>query len=182
MRAIHGHGRWFLNVIALTVYMLAASVRAAFGVEAVLSDDAHRFSSEPASNFGASPILVIRGGAATFLRFDFSTLPPVTGAAVEKATMTVFVNRVRSPGSLDVALVASAWDEMTITSENAPPLVSTGIPSTPIGAGDVNAYVAVDITALVQAWLDSPSSNFGIALIPASKVNVHLDSKENTSK
>jgi hypothetical protein len=66
MRAIHGHGRWFLNVIALTVYMLAASVRAAFGVEAVLSDDAHTFSSEPASNFGASPILVIRGGRRPF--------------------------------------------------------------------------------------------------------------------
>ena len=41
-----------------------------------------------------------------------------------------------------------------------------------------NQYVSVDVTALVQAWVTAPATNFGLALT-AGTASVQFDSKEN---
>src|SRR5439155_246596 len=84
-----------------------------------------------------------------FLRFDFSPLPSVTGADVQKATLTIFVNHVASAGSFDVNLATSAWDEGSITANTAPSLTATAVPSVPVALSDTNTFLTIDITAQV---------------------------------
>ena len=44
--------------------------------------------------------------------------------------------------------------------------------------GQDGAFVAVDVTSLVQGWISSPATNFGLAL-SAGTAMVQFDSKEN---
>ena len=44
--------------------------------------------------------------------------------------------------------------------------------------GQAGAFVAVDVTSLVQGWVSSPATNFGLAL-SAGTAMVQFDSKEN---
>ena len=44
-----------------------------------------------------------------------------------------------------------------------------------------NSFVLIDVTALVNGWLASPATNFGIAIAGAGATAVLLDTKENTA-
>src|SRR5215471_8176132 len=66
----------------------------------------------------------------------------------------------------------------TLTWVNQP----TGVLYTvvPVDASDVNHYVTVDVTPVVQGWLNGTFPNYGFALVGGSQpVNASLDSKEN---
>lgn len=171
-------------------HALAAAVAAAFAgpaawaLDAPLAADTHVSTSVPAANFGALPTLNIGGGSAGLLQFDLSTLPAVTTAAkVVKATLVMYVNRIATPGLLEVQTVNGTWAEASTTGASAPPTSGGGSGPT-VAVTAANQFVSVDVSAQVKNWITSPGSNFGLYLAPALSAPATIaffDSKENTA-
>jgi hypothetical protein len=152
---------------------------AAWATDAPLVGNASVGSGYPTRKFECLPNLAVGEGNVTLVEFDLSTLPAgLSGPAILKATLTVFVNQVGKPGTLDVAPVQSAWSEPTVTHSTLP-----GI-GLPIGSGvSVNSadeYVSFDVTVQVQDWVAAPNTNFGLALTSPSGL-LYIDSKESTA-
>src|SRR3984885_3603377 len=155
---------------------LLSAVSPAFGVEATLVADAHVNSARPAVNSGAISNLNVGGGYTALLQFDLSTLPAGTTAAqVSRATLRLYCNRMDTPGLVSLQLVGGAWGEYSVTYATLP---SLGAAAQVVQVSQAGAYVAVDVTALVQGWLTAPATNNGVALTAGTAV-VQFDSKEN---
>src|SRR5262249_12292431 len=142
----------------------------AFAVQAVIDSDTYISSatnSNKSQNFGAATSLRVATGMTTFLRFDFSTLPVGTTASqVQKATLSFFVSSVTTAGSFDLNRINGNWTEPGVTFNNYTlGLSATTVPTQPIGTGDANNFVTVDVTDLVKAWINGTYSNFGLALV-----------------
>ena len=164
--------------------------RPASAVEARLSDDAS-VQVGSSTNLGGATDLRVQGPPynttvmETFIKFDLSALTSavpsgVTGSDVEKATLTLFVDKLDSAGSFAVKRVTSGWVEGTINGTTMlPALGSTEVGAVPVTT--VKKFVSVDLTTLVKAWLDGSVANNGVALVPAGGVGIHFDSKEATS-
>lgn len=141
-----------------------------------LAADTAVTSVHPATNYGALSNLYVSSSSTVLLRFDLGTLPAGARAAdVSRATLRVFVNRVNTPGVVTLSSVSTAWNENAVTAQTLPP---TGNALEVFPVTDENQYVTVDVTSLVQAWIATPSKNFGLALTAATADAV-LDSKEN---
>ena len=120
--------------------------------------------------------LYVGNGNSAFLQFDLGSLPAgITASQVAKATVTVYVNRVNTAGLVLLSPVTSGWNENSVTFGTQPTI---GAFSASFSATTAGQFETVDITTLVQAWISSPASNFGIAL-SSSGANVLFDSKEN---
>lgn len=146
--------------------------------------DAHVSAAQPAINFGGLPTLNVGGGATGLLRFDLATLPAGTTAAkVVKASLVLYVNRVGTPGAVELQAVNAPWSEAGVTAGTLPPLSGAGSgPLLPVAAA--GQYLSVDVTALVKQWVGNPASNFGLAITPALAAPATVaffDSKENTA-
>jgi hypothetical protein len=170
-----GLDRWrFLVGAGLAV--LSTAALPAFAVEATLVADAHVNSARPTANSGAISNLNVGGGYTALLQFDLSTLPGGTTAAqVSRATLRLYCNRMDTAGQVSLQPLSGGWDEYHVTFATLPSLGSAAQVVTVSQAG---AYVAVDVTALVQGWVSAPSTNNGLALTAGTAV-VQFDSKEN---
>ena len=163
---------------------LVGASASALALDAPLSADAHISSQQPGLNFGALPTLNVGGGATALMQFDLSTLPPaVTSAKLVKASLLLWVNRVGTPGTLELQTVLSAWSEAAVSASTAPVLSGPGS-GTLVAVGAAGQFVAIDVTAQVKGWINNPGSNFGLALTPALQAPTSVaffDSKENTA-
>ena len=147
-----------------------------FAVEATLVADAHVNSARPTVNSGAISNLNVGAGYTALLQFDLSTLPGGTTAAqVSRATLRLYCNRMDTAGTVSVQPVSGAWGEYSVTYATLPSLGSAG---QTVSVSLAGAYVAVDVTALVQGWVSAPATNYGLALTAGTAV-VQFDSKEN---
>jgi hypothetical protein len=171
---------WILRSLLLVVAATWAATNS-YAQDGVLKDDAYTQSSTPSQNFGANANLRVASGINSYLRFDLSTLPAGTaGSDVAKATLRLYVNTLTTAGLFDVHRVIGAWNEGTITGNSAPSLGGAEVTGIGVPAGSVDSFVTVDITSLVQDWLDGVIANNGIALLPnAAGISVRFDSKEN---
>ncbi|MCI0391644.1 MAG: DNRLRE domain-containing protein [Acidobacteria bacterium] len=144
-------------------------------------EDAFTQASTPNQNFGPNSNLRVGVGINSYLKFDFSALPPATsGSDVTKATLRLWVNTATTAGSFDVRRVIGTWDEETITANSAPSLGSADVSGIQITTQDENSFVTIDITTLVKDWLNGLLANNGIALLAnAANTNIRFDSKEN---
>lgn len=167
--------RVFRRLASISLAILA-STAAANAAQVALIGDASVSTARPSTNFGALSNLYIGNGNTAFLQFDLSTLPAgTTSSQIARATLTVFVNRVNTAGSVTLSPATSAWSESSVTSSTAPSIgTTTGI----FMASAAGQYVTLDVTALVQSWVTTPATNFGFALTSTS-ANLLLDSKEN---
>lgn len=95
--------------------------------------------------------------------------------------MTLFVDKVSTPGSFDVVRVNGAWNEATLTTLGAPGLGATEQSAIPIAASDKNQFKTIDVTAVVKDWIDGALGNDGLALAPnpIDGLKARLNSKEN---
>jgi hypothetical protein len=144
---------------------------------------------EVANNFGAHTDLHLTSGLLdpVLLRVDVSSIPQ--GATVTSATLIVEVtfNTVDAGTKIRVFAVNESWTEgsgdhsagianQTQRHQNVAWSSAGAAPpsrdSTPAGSTTINALVdvggdlAIEVPAeLVQAWVDDPTSNNGIALI-----------------
>ena len=125
------------------------------------------------------------GATKTYLKFQLqSSLPPTTAAAnVAKATLKLFLSPGTNPsGAIDIYPVASAWTESTLTT--SPPTLASTAFATGIAVGTTNKFLVVDVTQLVQQWLEGSANggldNDGIALLAnTSTTYAVFDSKES---
>ena len=144
------------------------------------SADTFSYSGSPNFNYGAYPILAVQQGANTYLKFNLSTLP--SGPSVTKATLRLYVDAVGGNGSFDVFQLNSSWSEGTLTYNNAPALGSsaTGNHPIPISGSSLNQFVVVNITTLVNNWVNGSIANNGVALgLIGSAGSFSFDSKES---
>ncbi len=161
----------------MTAAMLAVlPVSVAYATEGVVVGDAYVNSAHPLVNYGSLSNLYVNGNGTALLQFDLSSLPAGTTAnQIGSASLKLYVNRVNASGVVNVAPVSSAWSESSVTYATMPSLGSAVASFTPATA---QQFIVIDITTLVQGWVATPSSNFGIALT-TSAGDLVLDSKEN---
>jgi YVTN family beta-propeller protein len=139
---------------------------------------------EPDANFGAAASMTVRitpSGTALggYAQFDLSTLPPAS--AVAKAVLRLWVNKVRTPGTIEVVPVLEPWQEDTITDATSPDL-ATAVGSFSVTGADVLHYLDVEVTSLVQDWTSGTLANNGLSLrgVGPGPVHVVFDTKEST--
>ena len=110
-----GTGRLKVTLAFLLSFLGACLVRPrdASAVLAMPEADAYATAGSP-RRFGTVKTLRIQGPPASkkvrqaFIKFDLSTLPPgTTGSEITRATLMVFVDAVKVPGSLDVRQVTT---------------------------------------------------------------------------
>ncbi len=145
--------------------------------------DSFVFNGNNTFNFGTNPVLVVYKGYTSYLKFDPSSLPPGTvGSQVAKATLRLYVGKRFVPGNFKVALPTTTWTETSLNGQNAPALGLTL--NAAVVLPDTGSFVEVDVTAIVQNWIDGTMSNNGLALVPEnanSPAAAWFDSKENTT-
>ena len=164
---------WLVGTGVLLGLAGAVQARAA---EAILIADAHVNSAMPAVNSGTISNLNVGGGYTTLLQFDLSLLPVGTNSAkVSRAVLRLYANRVTTPGLVTLAPVTASWGEYSVTFASLP---QTGSAADLFQVDQAGAFIAVDVTALVQGWIASPTTNNGIALSAGTAV-LQFDSKEN---
>lgn len=152
------------------------------------TDDAFT-TPNPAANRGNNAVVRVQRNLVGnerrgFVRFDFSALPAGTGGAdVDRATLRLFSTSFANfaPGRVSLHALSIPWTEATLTRGNEesplPAPFATGVL-----IGSENDVVSVDVTAVVQGWIDSPGSNNGIAIVPEEVLNVRFASKESASQ
>ncbi len=169
-------GRFPVSRLFAAILAIGFAVPCAYGTEIPVSADAHVNATRATTNFGSISNLYIGNGNTTLLQFDLGSLPAGTTASqVARATVTLFINRVNTAGTVSIAPVTSAWSEYGVTYAAMPTTGTVVGTFTAVGAGQ---YVTLDVTSLVQAWLTAPANNNGLALTSAA-ANILLDSKEN---
>jgi hypothetical protein len=135
-------------------------------------------------NFGTASTINVGGpnSSAALVQFDLSALPSgTTAASVAKATLTVFVNKVGAPGTVDISVANGPWSELTVSGTNGAPVPAAAVASG-VAIATPADYVFVDATAAVKSWLSGSPSNNGFIITPAGGgVNVAFDSKESAT-
>ena len=102
------------------------------------------------------------------VQFDLSTLPAGTTASeLSRATLRLYCNRAHTPGLVSVQPVNGAWGEYSVVYATLPMLDSA---AQIVQVNQASAYVTVDVTALVQGWIATPSTNNGLALTAGTAV------------
>jgi hypothetical protein len=188
-----------MNAIRVSRFLVAGAllaIRANAGI-GVLTGDTYVNTANPTANFGAATVMNVGGTNTALIQFDISkitsqlfsaSVPNSMTPVIGHATLTVFVNRATVAGTLSAKALTGAWAESTVTA-NTIPAQGTATFNASVTAS--SQPVSIDITALVQGWLNnnndptSPSfvggGNFGIALSSPDGGSFVIDSKEATS-
>src|SRR5205807_9308524 len=74
---------------------------AMYATDAAVSGDTYVSSAAPTTNFGSATSMVLAPGNAGLVQFDLSSVP---AAALTKAYLRIYVNKVTAAGSLDIAV------------------------------------------------------------------------------
>jgi hypothetical protein len=145
------------------------------------SGDTYVSSSFAKTNFGSGISLVVAPGTNSYVQFNLSGIP--AGASINKASLRLFVDAIGAKGSFDVYELNSAWNENSLTYNTPPPglgISATGGHAVPITASSQNQFLLIDITALVQGWVNRTIPNNGVALaLTSSSGAFSFDSKES---
>ncbi len=158
-----------------------------------VSGDTYISQSNPTLNFGNSPTLNVSPpatdgspvGNIALLQFDLSPLPAgVAAANIQKATLTIFVNKVFAAGNLYIGEFGAPWQESTLTYNTYGSNFLLGLVISPrvvtVSASD--AYITADITFMVQDWLQHPEDGSSLIVWDNNDTTtVSLDSKEATA-
>lgn len=144
--------------------------------------DTYSASGAPWANFGTKPLLQVSNKNTSYLRFSLDTLP--AGVSVNKATLRLYVNSVGAAGSFDVYAVNNAWEETTLTANSAPGLggSASGVHPVALDGMSKGQFILIDVTPLVQAWVNGDEANDGLALaLTSGSGSFTFDSKESTT-
>lgn len=153
---------------------------AAHAIDFPVAADATVRTTQPASNFGALPQLQVDSTSHSLLGFDLSSLPPSHGSPqLVRASLTLYANRVVTPGTVFVYTCYTPWQESLVTSNTMP--APAGVVAA-FSVPEAGKFYTIDVTWLVSSWLSTPSlAAGGLALISTGSASVFFDSKENTA-
>jgi Collagen triple helix repeat (20 copies) len=171
------------NAIRITAASLAFFLPALLlGDGAPLAGDAY-INPGDSTPYGGLPVINVGGATNSegLLQFDLSNLAPgTTGASVSSARLRIFVDKVITPGAIDIFAASAAWSEGTVNGVTAP----VPAPGTPVQTGIAvsasDLFITVDATSQVVAWLNG-SANNGFVVTGEGFTSIVLDSKENQS-
>lgn len=170
-----------LRVLAVVSLILLATT--AFAQSGPPAADVLTYSNNPNTNYGAYTALFVQKGSVTsrsYVKFNLGTLP--TGVGVSKATLRLYVNQVVTAGSFDVYQLNTSWSESALTYNNAPALGTSATGNHPVAftTASLNQFIVIDITPLVQGWMNGSIVNNGLALaLTTTGGAVAFDSKES---
>lgn len=145
--------------IALERVLLALVANAAWSASGTLSADTYVAAANVSLNYGALGAMQVgplapssAPGDTALLQFALTGLPAGTLAShIAKATLTVYLNRVATPGALDFAEVSTPWSETGVAFNSRPgtfPPFAMNVPAAAAGQ-----FVTVDVTNLVKNWV-----------------------------
>ena len=162
-----------LRYLALTVLPMAA-----FAQTVPLFQDSYVVPGN-GTNYGTAVTVNVGGttNAEGLVQFDLTTLP--AGANVANATLTLFVNKVGSAGTVNISVANGAWSEGVVNGTNAPAAGAPVASAVTVPAAD--SYLYVNATQAVQNWVNGTTPNDGFIITPNSGVSVFFDSKESTT-
>ncbi len=165
--------------LVLIVFFLSAACFAQAPAEA----DAYVASSTPSTNYAFSTVLALQPNVYSYIRFNLSGIP--SGATVQKAVLRIYMNYPSNAvaGTFDVYQINTAWSETSLTWSNKPALgvSATGGHPVSLGSSNYQNFVLVDITPLVQNWVNGTIPNNGVALMTTTTgASYQFDSKEAT--
>jgi Collagen triple helix repeat (20 copies) len=168
---------------ALGVVVLVTWLALACFAQAPPLMDTYTASSSPSTNYGTSTILAVQNGVTSYIEFNLAGMP--SGATVSKATLVLYVDAVTAAGSFDVYQLNRSWGEYTLKYSSAPALGASATGGHPVAVTTANAnnYLVIDITSLVQGWLNGSKVNYGVALAVTGTLagSFSFDSKESTT-
>jgi hypothetical protein len=187
-------------MVALSAVAILVLPTRAAGQSGTVTDDAFLSSNATTQLLnlnGQGGFLIVAGSNATvgsghvgattaYIKFQLpASLPStVTGANVTKATLKLYLSLGTTPsGTINIYPVTSAWTESTLSASSTPTLSSTPF-VTGLAVGNSDSYLVVDVTKLVQDWLNGSANggfaNDGIALVATTSSSYAVfDSKES---
>ncbi|MBN1483475.1 MAG: DNRLRE domain-containing protein [Chloroflexia bacterium] len=132
------------------------------------SADALIDQANPSQNYGGATYLQAgRSGGADYdvlFAFDLSVLPPDAVVVSASLGLELIYNRGdagRQDCTLWVDALLSAWNESTVTWNNAPSAASQGDPPTTVPP---QLYAYWDVTNAVQGWVEGTLTNYGLRM------------------
>lgn len=155
-------------------------------VNVPVSDDAWIDQNSKDANHGSDGTLRLEGALLggnykwPFYRFDLENAGIPAGATIVSAVARWYVLKFDHTNAVGVHRVKAPWDEATVTWNSISSSVEVAsLASIPPGT-PINQYVAVNLTAQVQSWVNGAEPNYGVLIAP----NDLLSSKasEFTSK
>ncbi|WP_052700104.1 CBM96 family carbohydrate-binding protein [Methylocucumis oryzae] len=137
---------------------------------------------------GTEPSLIINQSNIGYLAFYLQRSLPnrLKASDVQKATLSIFLNKVDAGGNLSVAKVLEDWNEKTLPDNNRSPAYDTvTLKHFVIKPSYAGRWLQLDVTHIVKDWIKhneiNTAASYGFALIADAQLNISLDSKENTS-
>lgn len=124
--------------------------------------------------------LAISGKSTVFIDFAVAN-SGLTADKVTAARLTLYFVKVSKPGVLSFAKLTSAFDEGFTTATAGNPTTAVPFSTFPVGMADSRDFVIIDVTQQVKDWLNSPSSEHGIAISSDGVATVTLASKEGAA-
>jgi len=145
--------------------------------------DATVEQTSPNTPLGGAPVLQVargpKGDARSLLAFNLAGRIP-TGATIHLARLELTLAGAPQsvPYSIEIASIATAWDESGVTwnTQPQPAAVHDSISST-----HSDGIVGIDVTTLVTQWTTGAVSNTSLLLSPASSLmDTRFESREST--
>lgn len=136
--------------------------------------DAYTDRAFPSTNFGARESLLVSPTQKALVQFN---LPPTpANASLHRAVMTLFVNRVATPGTLEVSASRGRWTESAVTESNLP----ADARLTAVTINTAQQFVEIDVTGAIRTVLRGDTTNNGF-ILAASAASFSFDSKESSA-
>ncbi len=153
-----------ITLLLLALVLVAGAATVTFQPDPTLGKDASVFDDNPDSNYGDSTTLVWGYGSNVsrgYIEFVELNGPQYQGATVTSAILSLYVYAMNGDTSnaFWVTPCYSSWNESTITWNNRPAGTS---PSYFCNYPSGNGWIDMDITAIVQQWLDGTKPHYGM--------------------
>jgi len=120
--------------------------------------------------------------AMAFLQFDVSNLVDSTPTATLRLYATFYLRDLEHI-QLSVRNITASWIDSTVTYATA--LATLGSQVAGFTATAADQYYDINITSLVQGWIENPATNFGVAIYSSQNLNesssVRFGSVENAT-
>ncbi|MCX6307131.1 MAG: DNRLRE domain-containing protein [Bacteroidetes bacterium] len=105
------------------------------------------------------------GIGRSLVKFDLTAIP--AGATILNARLTLYfdasvaIGQQYGANASYLQAITADWDQMTTTWNNKPPVTTLGQVSIPATLTTTSDLADIDMTAMVQGWVNDPATNFG---------------------